>query len=77
MFKYVILFVFGLLIINFNIVNAETVEIPNWVFRVYDFWIEEKISEQEFITALTYMETNKIINFHTVRTMESNCSYFY
>ncbi len=61
MFKYVILFVFGLLIINFNIVNAEPVEIPNWVFSVYDFWIEEKISEQEFITALTYMETNKII----------------
>ncbi len=51
-----------ILIINVNIVNAETVKIPEWVFDVYDFWIERKISDNDFSNMLTYLETNDIIN---------------
>ncbi len=56
-----ILFTFVLLISNFNIVNAETVKIPEWVFLVYDFWIEEKITDDEFTTMLLYLENSNII----------------
>jgi len=51
-----------ILIVNVNIVNAETVKIPEWVFDVYDFWIEKKISDNDFSNMLTYLETNDIIN---------------
>ncbi|NQV39998.1 MAG: hypothetical protein HQ505_05605 [Nitrosopumilus sp.] len=62
MLKYFVLSFFIILIVNFNIVNAETIKIPEWVFSIYDFWIEKKISDDEFSTTLTYLETYDIIS---------------
>ena len=62
MFKKFLILFFTLLILNFNFATAEDVTIPNWVFIVYDFLIEEKISDQEFIAMLHYLEQNKIID---------------
>ena len=50
------------LIVNFSIANAETVNIPKWIFTVHDFWIEEKISDDEFITMLNYLEKQNIVD---------------
>ncbi|MBT8173994.1 MAG: hypothetical protein HKP26_00740 [Nitrosopumilus sp.] len=50
------------LIVNFSIANAETVSIPEWVFTVHDFWIEEKISDDEFTTMLNYLEKQNIVD---------------
>ncbi len=50
------------LIVNFSIANAETVSIPEWVFTVHDFWIEEKISDDEFTTVLNYLEKQNIVD---------------
>ena len=50
------------LIVNFSIANAETVSIPEWVFTVHNFWIEEKISEDEFTTMLNYLEKQNIVD---------------
>jgi len=61
-FKYSALFLFLILIFNFNVVNADTVKIPDWVFSLYDFWIEEKITDDEFTVALTYLENYDIID---------------
>jgi len=59
-FFYYIFFI--LLILNFNVANAEDVEIPEWVFIVYGFWTEEQISEQEFTDMLNYLEERDIID---------------
>lgn len=59
---YSILFLSLVLILNFNTVNAETVKIPEWVFSVYDFWIEKKITDNEFTTSLMYLENYDIID---------------
>ena len=37
-----------ILIVNVNIVNAETVKIPEWVFDVYGFCIEKKYQAMNF-----------------------------
>ncbi|AJW69913.1 3D domain-containing protein [Nitrosopumilus adriaticus] len=50
------------LIVNFSIANAETVSIPEWVYTVHDFWIEEKISDDEFTTVLNYLEKQNIVD---------------
>ena len=50
------------LIVHFSIANAETVNIPKWIFTVHDFWIEEKISDDEFITMLNYLEKQNIVD---------------
>ncbi|WP_371504215.1 3D domain-containing protein [Nitrosopumilus adriaticus] len=50
------------LIVNFSIANAETVSIPEWVFTVHNFWIEEKISDDEFTTLLNYLEKQNIVD---------------
>ncbi|KAF6248001.1 hypothetical protein C6990_00720 [Nitrosopumilus sp. b3] len=50
------------LIVNFSIANAETVSIPKWVFTVHNFWIEEKISDDEFTTMLNYLEKQNIVD---------------
>lgn len=50
------------LIVNFSIANAETVSIPEWVFTVHNFWIEEKISDDEFTTMLNYLEKQNIVD---------------
>ncbi|MFQ5476453.1 MAG: 3D domain-containing protein [Nitrosopumilus sp.] len=63
MFKGLTLFFFILLIVNFNNVQAYDVGIPEWVFNVYDFWTEEKISDKEFTNMLTYLEKWRIIEF--------------
>ena len=62
MFKYIVLFSFIFLIGNFNVTNAESVKIPEWVFNVYGFWTEEKISDQEFTTMLYYLEEYGVID---------------
>jgi len=53
------------LFVNFNYVNAENVGIPQWVFVVYDFWNEEKISDEEFESMLVYLEERDVIEFDT------------
>lgn len=74
MLKYFILLSTIILIANFNIVNAETVTIPDWIFIVYDFWIENKISDEDFIAMLNYLEESDIIDliFHREYDVKTN-----
>ncbi len=48
---------------NLNDVNGDDVIIPEWVFSVYDFWTDEKISDKEFTNMLTYLEKWGIVEF--------------
>ena len=60
---------------TFSTVNAETVIIPEWVLSVHSFWTEEKISDEEFITMLTYMENNKIIDLILHKTYDIKTNF--
>lgn len=62
-YRYCILFSFLFLVANFNYVQAYDVRIPNWVFTVYSYWTEEKISDEEFTNMLTYLEKWGIVEF--------------
>ena len=61
--KYFWIFIFIFLIGNFNSTFAYDVRIPEWVNTVYDYWIEEKISDKEFTNMLTYLEKWGVIEF--------------
>ncbi|KAF6246170.1 hypothetical protein C6990_10330 [Nitrosopumilus sp. b3] len=61
--KYYVLFSFLFLIIPFNYIQAYDVRIPEWVFTAYEFWTEEKISDNEFTNLLTYLEKWGIVEF--------------
>ena len=63
MFKEFTLIFFVILIVNFYDVQAYDVRIPEWVFSVYDFWAEEKISDKEFTNMLMYLEKWGIVEF--------------
>ena len=75
MFKFFVLFSSIFLIMTFSTVNAETVIIPEWVLSVHSFWTEEKISDEEFITMLTYMENNKIIDLILHKTYDIKTNF--
>jgi len=62
--KYLLLFII-FLFVNFNNVNADNVGVPEWVFIVYDFWNNNIISDEEFESMLTYLESYDIIEFDT------------
>lgn len=62
MYRIFALFVFTLLISNFNAINAETVKIPEWIFSVYGYWTENKISDDEFTNMLEYLEKYSVID---------------
>lgn len=63
------------LITNFSIANAETVNIPEWVFTVHSFWIEEKISDGEFITLLDYLEKQNIVDLILHRSYDVKTNF--
>lgn len=60
--KGFILFIFGVLIINFNVSYAESINIPEWVFDVHNFWIEKKITDNEFTIMLNYLEKQNFVD---------------
>lgn len=74
MLKYFILFSSIFLIANFNIISAETTNIPEWVFVVYDFWMEKKISDDDFVSMLNYLDQSDIVSltFHRDYDVKTN-----
>lgn len=75
MYRIFILFVISLLILNFNIINAETVTIPEWVFNVYQFWTDDKISDKEFTNMLIYAEKKNIIDLILHKTYDVQTNF--
>ena len=43
-------------------VGYNIVQIPDWVKKMTGFWVEEKISDSEYLTNLEYLLENKIIH---------------
>jgi len=58
MFFLIQIFQFGMLT---NGASAEIVNLPDWVLNLYYFWIDKKISDDEFVNAINYLEDKKII----------------
>jgi len=52
------LFQFGIFV---NGAEAETMYLPDWVLNLYYYWIDERISENELLNAINYLEEQKII----------------
>lgn len=75
MHRYYILFSFMFLTVNFNFANAESVKIPEWVFSVHNFWFEEKISDDEFITMLSYLEKKNMIDLILHKTYDVKTNF--
>ena len=42
-------------------VNAQENTIPSWIKNTVKFWVDEQVTDIEFINALEYMINNKII----------------
>ena len=57
-FCLVPIFLFGIFV---NTVSAETAYLPDWVSNLYHYWIHERISENELVNAIDYLEEQKII----------------
>jgi len=74
MLKYFIISLLIFSIVNFNDSDATTVKIPEWVFNVYDFWVEGEISDDEFISMVTYLEKHGIVDLilHKTYDVKSN-----
>ena len=52
----------SLTIFSINLVNAEQGnKIPAWTKILQNWWLEETISDTEFLQSLTYLTDNKII----------------
>lgn len=41
---------------------AKESKIPNWVLQVYDYWIEDKISDVELVNAVKFLYENNILS---------------
>ena len=52
------IFQFGIFV---NTASAETAYLPDWVWNLYHYWIDERISENELVNAIDYLEEQKII----------------
>ncbi len=59
MFFLILIFQFGMLT---NSANAEIVYLPDWVLNLYYFWIDKKISDNELVNAINYLEDKNIID---------------
>jgi len=46
---------------SFFSVFAEDVVIPKWVLKIYDYWKNGEITDQEFSNAIEYLENLEII----------------
>jgi hypothetical protein len=54
-------------------VNAEPInKIPSWVEILDDWWLEEIISDTEFVQSLTYLTNNEIIKISKNENEETN-----
>jgi len=41
--------------------SAQDAQIPNWIKNVADWWADDQISENEFVTGIEYLINNNII----------------
>jgi len=41
--------------------SAQDTQIPNWIKNVADWWADDQISENEFVTGIEYLINNNII----------------
>ena len=53
--------VFGILLVPIAISAQQSYEIPAWVKGVAGFWVEDKISDNEFGEGLSFLIDNEII----------------
>lgn len=60
MYRYVILIIFGVLILGNSSVFADE-SIPNWIKQLAGFWSNNQISDSEFLNAIKYMLQHEII----------------
>jgi len=59
-FSLILFFQLGILT-NYNNANATNAFIPDWVWNLYHFWNEERITDDELITAIEYLKDRNII----------------
>ena len=60
----------SLLLPNAN-ADTENQSIPNWIKNLAEFWSDDKISDQEFLTAIKYLVKTEIIKIDTT-TVDDN-----
>ena len=46
--------------------SAQDAQIPNWIKNVADWWADDQISENEFVTGIEYLINNNIILLHSI-----------
>mgnify|MGYP000111267282 CR=1 FL=1 len=64
-----------LTIFSINLVNAEqSNKIPSWTMILGGWWLEEEISDTEFVQSLTYLTNNGIIKILKNENKENDFS---
>ncbi len=56
----------GILVNIPNSFGQENVQIPDWVKNTAEWWSTDKISEKEFLTAITYLINHNIISLDSI-----------
>ncbi len=77
---FVIFIVIGIISISpimFFMVQAEENTIPSWIKNTAKFWVDEQVTDIEFINALEYMINNNIINVSSQNTKYEDAGDFY
>ena len=46
-----------------NSFGQENAQIPDWVKNTAEWWSDDKISEKEFLTSITYLINHNIISY--------------
>lgn len=62
---------FGLVLISLTPSYSEPVEAPEWIGKIFSFWMEEKISNEEFFYAFEYLTNKNILTISSLGEMSS------